>query len=345
MSHALEIGHNMQTAAAMLRACVARNIPAFMWGPAGIGKSSLVVALGANLGWHVEDITLSTMDPTDLQGQGYVDGGALHWAKPTWLMNLEAQGDAESILFIDEMNAGTSPAMLAAALKLVLNRRAGSHPLPPKCRIVAAGNRAQDRAAVTRTTGPMNNRFSHIACVPDLAAWQAWANANAVEPLLCAFLNFQNSRGVAALHVPGDGGAVAWASPRSWVQAAKFIDEPKATRVHLFASQVGDALAAEFEGFIELFKALPSLESIIADPLNAKLPHDAATAYAISAALSRKATRGNFAAIVDYAQRIGAAISREFETVAVLEAVKRDASLKESGAYTAWAVRNADSLT
>lgn len=344
MSHALEIGHNMQIAGQMLRACLMRNIPAFLWGPAGIGKSSLVDDTAAALGWGEVDITLSTMDPTDLQGQGYIVDGALRWAKPSWLVELEAFGDTPTILFIDEMNAGTSPAMLAAALKLILNRRAGSHRLPVQCRIVAAGNRAQDRAAVTRTTGPMNNRFSHIPCAPDLKAWQVWANAHNIDPILCAYLNWQEKRGKSVLHVPGEGGEVAWPSPRSNVQAIRFVDEPESIRLHLFASQIGMAHAAELEGFVKLHKSLPSLDSIIANPTGAPLPQDHATAYAISAALSRKADRSNFGAVIVYAERIGSALSREFETVAVMEAVKRDASLKETAAYVAWAVRNADAL-
>ena len=344
MSNVLEVAHNMQVAGQMLGACLVRNIPAFLWGPAGIGKSSLVDDTTAALGWGLVDITLSTMDPTDLQGQGYIVDGALRWAKPSWLVELEAFGDAPTTLFIDEMNAGTSPAMLAAALKLILNRRAGSHRLPAQCRIVAAGNRAQDRAAVTRTTGPMNNRFSHIPCGPDGNAWQLWANRHNIEPVLCAFLKFQEKRGKPALHVPGEGGDVAWPSPRSWVQAAKFIDEPESLRVHLFASQVGMAHAAEFEGFVKLHKSLPSMDAILADPRGAALPQKHATAYAISAALSRKADRSNFGAVITYAERIGSALSREFETVAVVEAVKRDPGLKETAAYVAWAVRNADAL-
>lgn len=344
MSNALEIGHNMQTAAAMLRACLMRNIPAFLWGPAGIGKSSMVDDETSAIGWGEVNITLSTMDPTDLQGQGYIHKGALLWAKPSWLVELESFGNIPTVLFIDEMNAGTSPAMLAAALKLILNRCAGSHVLPAQCRIVAAGNRAQDRAAVTRTTGPMNNRFSHISCSPDLKAWQAWANVHNVPPILCAWLNFMEKRGRPALHQPGEGGEVAWPSPRSLVQAIKFLDEPEAIRVHLFASQIGMAFAAELEGFVKLHASLPSVEAIIADPRGAALPQDVSMAYAIASAISRKADRSNFAAIITYATRIGAALSREFETVAVVEAVKRDASLKETEAYVAWAVRNADAL-
>lgn len=341
MSNILETGHNMQVAGQMLRACLKRDVATFMWGPPGIGKTALLEQVGADLGWPVVEETLATMDPTDIRGMGHLLDGKLNWAKPDFLDELESYGDRPTILFIDEMNAGVSQALLAASLKLIWKRKAGKHPLPLQCRIVAAGNRLTDRAAVTKTTGPMNNRFSHISIAPDLKAWQTWANENAIEPMLCAYLNWQESRGN-PVYGTEDANALAFQTFRSWVQAAKFVDEPEAIRVHLFASQVGPAQAAEFEGFIKLFRALPSIDSILADPASARLPNDIATAFAISSALSRRATRQNFAAVIEYAERVGTAVSREFETVAVLDATKRDETLKETQAYTAWAVRNAD---
>src|ERR1700761_2790156 len=65
MSNGFENGHNMKVAAKMLRACLMRNVPVFLWGPPGVGKSTMTEDVGQSMpngeglqdGWPVVDIT------------------------------------------------------------------------------------------------------------------------------------------------------------------------------------------------------------------------------------------------------------------------------------------------
>jgi hypothetical protein len=354
----MEQGFTLSQVKPMLLACIAENVPAALWGTYGMGKTDLVNEIGRELGAHIEDLTLSTLDPTDMQGLGIIDGDAVKWAKPSWLVALEKYRDSPlSILFIDEVNAGVSPAMLAACLKLILNRKAGPHPLPENVRIIVAGNRRQDRATVTEFSMPMNNRFWHATVIPDLGSWQDWAKGK-VDPVICAYLNWQMKKGRNALHIAAEaGGERATATPRSWAQASKFLKAPDAIRFGLIAGLIGTGEATELLNFCKVWQSLPSPESIIADPNGAAIPNEPALLYALVSAVSRHATRTNFDAVATYARRLGDMGHREFETVLITEAIRRvDAAiaegkasaaddLKQTQGYVAWAARNAATLT
>jgi hypothetical protein len=106
----------------------------------------------------------------------------------------------------------------------------------------------------------------------------------------------------------------------------------------LFSGLVGDAYAAELEGFIELYRSLGSLDDIVADPDGAPVPTEPSTRFAVSTGLGRIATRKNFPAIIRYAKRL----NRESEILVVTDATGRDANLKNVAAYGQWAVDNQD---
>ncbi|HHE05527.1 MAG TPA: AAA family ATPase, partial [Epsilonproteobacteria bacterium] len=64
-----------------------RKVPVFLWGPPGIGKSSIVsqIAKAQNIGYI--DLRLSLLDPTDLRGIPFFDTNkdTAVWAPPSFL--------------------------------------------------------------------------------------------------------------------------------------------------------------------------------------------------------------------------------------------------------------------
>ena len=45
-----------------------RKVPIFLWGPPGIGKSSIIAQIAKEKGIACIDLRLSLLDPTDLRG-------------------------------------------------------------------------------------------------------------------------------------------------------------------------------------------------------------------------------------------------------------------------------------
>lgn len=61
----------------------------------------------------------------------------------------------------------------------------------------------------------------------------------------------------------------------------------------LFRGTVGDGAAAEFMGFFRVWRELPSVEDILANPADALVPDDPAALYAVCEAPLEKAADGN----------------------------------------------------
>lgn len=59
---------NPQNAMHAISHLVERKIPIFLWGPPGIGKSSIVAQIAREKNIPCIDLRLSLLDPTDLRG-------------------------------------------------------------------------------------------------------------------------------------------------------------------------------------------------------------------------------------------------------------------------------------
>jgi hypothetical protein len=303
-----------------------------LWGTYGIGKTSIVRQIAKRRGWKVIEFMLSIREPVDMRGIPMIDPVTkkTYWCIPAELPDAERDGE-EGIFFLDEIN--TAPHMQAVAMKMVLDHELGDYKLPKGWRIVAAGNRIGDRAAAQRMPTALRNRFAHLFIRPDLPAWCKWANANAIAPEVVAFARLKQ-----VIHVPFKGDENATLTPRSLVAASKYTNAPKKQRLRLLSSHIGDAYGVELDGFIDLYRTVGDLDDIIADPKGAKVYDEPSLRFAICTGLARKANRQNVEAIVTYAQRL----NRESEMLLVHDATTRDAKLKETSAYGAWAVKNQD---
>src|SRR5947208_490472 len=65
------------------------------------------------------------------------------------------------------------------------------HALPPGTWVVAAGNRAQDRALVRALSSALVNRVIILNIRVDVKEWLAWGHANGVRGEILAFITFQ----------------------------------------------------------------------------------------------------------------------------------------------------------
>jgi len=321
-------------AAVMLETLTDAGDPVMLWGPPGIGKSDIVHQLGARKNRKVIEFHAALRETVDLRGIPVPDlaTGKTRWLVPDELPNAERDGE-QGYLFCDEINQA-SPQMQGVLGGLILYGMIGDYRLPPGWRVIAAGNRVSDRAAAQRMPTHMRNRFAHLFITPDVDAWCKWANANRVAPEVVAFVRLRRE----LLHMMPRGDENAFPTPRSITKAAKYVHAPDNVRLRLFASLIGDAVAAELDGFIGLYRSLGSLDDIVADPDNANVPREPSCRYAVCTGLGRIASRKNFANVIKYAKRL----PRESEILVVTDATGRDETLKNTACYGEWAVRNQD---
>jgi len=82
-------------ASRLIRVCMAKKRPVFLWGPPGIGKSELVEQIGEREGRPVIDMRMLLLDPTDVKGIPYynVSKNTMEWAPPGELPVVTSDND------------------------------------------------------------------------------------------------------------------------------------------------------------------------------------------------------------------------------------------------------------
>ncbi len=249
----------------VLSSLLGQRWPAFIWGPPGIGKSSIVHAVAKNAGLDVIDLRASLLDPTDLRGiPAIVDGRAV-WCPPAFLPTIN---EKPGVLFLDEINAAP-PLVQASLYQLVLDRRVGEYVLPDGWWIVAAGNRQKDRAVTFRMSSALANRFIHVELETDSTDWRVWALNRGIDPLVVAFIGYRP-----ALLRDDPGESAAYPTPRSWEMLSDVLKKFSGFKecADLLPGIVGDGAASEFATFVKKAINSKQLEDIVADPESATLP-------------------------------------------------------------------------
>jgi MoxR-like ATPase len=246
-----------------------------IWGPPGIGKSSIVAQLAQLHQLEFIDVRLSQLAPTDLRGLPVAIDGVSKWYPPEFLPR-----SGRGILFLDEINMAP-PTMQGMAQQLILDRRVGSYTVPTGWFIWAAGNRKEDRAAVFDMPAPLANRFLHLQVEPDFDSFKAYALETQVHEQIIAFLSFRST----LLHKV-DPQQPAWCSPRSWVAASALHQAGLE-----IAPAVGEAAMTEFLAYLQIYQNLPDLVEILAgngDRIN--FPPEPSARYATAIGLTLRAT-------------------------------------------------------
>lgn len=308
-----------------------QDMPFWVHGAPGIGKSQAFRQLATEGKIGFIDIRLGSLMPEDLKGIPVADlvERLCVWLKAEFMPRPERDGK-EGIVLFDEL-PDANRAMQSAAYRIILDREG----LPPGWWPCAAGNRREDRAAAGAISSALANRFSHAEAEADLETTIEHFNAINVDPLITAFLRFRPN----LLHNMEGANLLAFPTPRSWEQAGKICRAPAHLRFKLMRGTVGEGPAHEFETHIKA-ENLPDPDDIIANPTKTFIPPEPGMRWALSSMLARYAKRDNFGKIMQYISR--SEMGRDFEICCVLDATKRDATLCETKAFVEFAKRNSD---
>lgn len=156
--------------------------PVFIWGPPGIGKSSIVREFAAQVGLTCVSLLGSQLAPEDLIGVPQIVDGTSRFCPPSLIARKEPY-----CLFLDELNACTHEVQ-KAFYSLIQERRIGEYILPDGSVVIGAGNRAQDSAIVKPMSSALLNRMVHVHLKVSHRDWLDWAAENGIHPLVIEYI-------------------------------------------------------------------------------------------------------------------------------------------------------------
>jgi len=209
------------------------------------------------------DQRIGGMDSTDLRGLPKFSEDWLVTTPYSWIGYFTTPG-AAGIIFLDEINLAP-PTVAGQAYELILTRTIADRRLADDVLVIAAGNRASDKAFTFEMPAPLRDRFNEIELRPDVKSWTEWAGRNNVNPHLISFVNWKEMYLYTLDKVKnGEKGS----SPRSIVRASTLIGDHDITsnivRKYLTAS-CGTAFAVEFQAYVKHYKSL-NWNKIFKDP-------------------------------------------------------------------------------
>ncbi|MFF6913680.1 AAA family ATPase [Streptomyces sp. NPDC012466] len=279
-----------------LTLAVAADLPVLLWGEPGIGKTAALTQLAAALDLPLTTVIASVHEPSDFSGLPIVGDDpaeqGVPMAPPDWAVRLVRAG--RGLLFLDELSTAP-PAVQAALLRLVLERRIGALRLPPGVRIVAAANPRSSAADGWELSPPLANRFVHLQWTHDTdvvvrGLGGVWPRATlprldpeklpeAVDHARRAVCGLLTGRPGLVHRLPSGemrrGGP--WPSPRSWEMTLHLIAFATAAGSSrdvlslLVRGTVGDGPGLELLASLDRMD-LPDPETLLADPAAAVLP-------------------------------------------------------------------------
>lgn len=305
--------------------------PAFIWGPPGIGKSDIVAQVAKTRKIELEDVRTNTLDPVDFRGFPMPDAAKneMSWLRPDFLPT-----KGKGILFLDEFNSA-APAIMAAGYQLMLNRRIGKYKLPPGWDVIAAGNRAGDRAVVHTMPSALANRMVHIDLEVSLPEWIVWAEQHNIATAIRSYVRFQPQY----LHFfDPTTNPRAFPTPRSWAFVDKILSKhmPPNREFELIKGTIGEGVAGHFVAHQRVEKDLPKLEDILSNPTTLPAPQSPSVMHAVVTMLGSHVTTKNFGKMLQYIERIG----KEFQILFVKDSIRKDDTIGDTPEFSAWSIKN-----
>ncbi len=237
----------------LIRSFVEADIPVFLHGLSGDGKSDRVRQIDPD----VLDIELVNENPETINGRAIYNEAKdeIIDIKPVWLVKLErlCEDGKNHILFFDELTNATKQTQ-SVIFKIVLERFVNNRwPLPQNARIVAAGNDRSESSSAHDLAEPLFGRFAHIYIRTTVENWMPWAVNRRINPFVLEFLA-NNSLYLRTPYTGEEG----YADPRRWEMASKALDA-SGNDFSLLVPIVGRDTA---EAFIRFFRAQEQIAAL-----------------------------------------------------------------------------------
>lgn len=321
----------------VLSSCIAARKPVLIKGAPGVGKSDIVSQAAADANAELLIFHPVVSDPTDFKGLPGIVNDAAEFLPYGELRKL-LEATQPTIGFFDDL--GQAPmSVQAAAMQLLLAREINGHKISDFVTFVAATNRREDKAGVSGLLEPVKSRFATIVQLDvDVDDWVTWALDNRLPVEVIGYIKSHPEM----LHkFAASVDLVNSPCPRTVANLAALFDMklPAEVELEAYTGAVGEPFAAEFMGYVKVFRDMIPPDMILLDPDNVKIPTEKpAVMYALSLAVARKATENNFDRVIRFANRLPA----EFNVLLVRDSVRNDPQVTITKAFQEWASKNSD---
>lgn len=337
---------------------IAGLVPALISSP-GLGKSALAKMIAKEFRLYLIDVRLSYYDPADLNGfpmilkpenqlrknihnlikAGYIPmevfpimGDELPPADEDC-----PEGYLGWLILLDEFNSAPI-AVQAATYKLVLDKMVGMHKLHKNVALMMAGNRKDDKAIVKPMSTAFQSRHQTIYVKADLPIWMEWADSNDIDYRVKAFLNLKPDY----LHkFSPDHKEANFPCPRTWEFMSKTIKpwkELEKSKLPLLAGTVGEGVAREFHVFTKIFRDIPDINQIKANPDTIDFGTKPSVHHALAGLVSYHMTETNADILMPFVHRLGI----DFQANIMRAVVRKDRRIKKAPAVIKWIAKNTD---
>ena len=254
----------------VLRMSYEVDIPLFIAGPPGIGKTDIVRQFVAEVGAKMpRPLIVSGYQPEDLFGvpvpnkeTGYLDYHLLKVLPPH-------DSEESWVLFFDEMS-NADKRMQAPLQQFFLHKQLGDYVAPKRCYLVAAGNNLEDGCHTYEMSRALEDRFCIVNLRPDIGSWVEWAVENQVHASIIAFLKakpeYLHSTLMCEKHEVSEDDRVL-PTPRAWGSYVnRYLSLPGYSRTAkeiAISGVVGSHIAAIFFRTVDELKDLPTPEYVL----------------------------------------------------------------------------------
>ncbi len=315
-----------------LEKLIESQIPVFVWGSPGIGKSSIIKQIATDKGLEFVDLRLSLLDPTDLKGIPFFDkdNHEAVWASPNFLPK---NSDSKGILFLDEINTAP-PSVQASAYQLVLDRKVGDYELPKGWSIVAAGNHESDRGVVYRMPPPLANRFVHLNMEVSFEDWKGWAYSNGIDSSIIAFLHYDESK---LFDFDPSKNQKSFPTPRSWEYVHRVLASniESTLLMEIISGAVGSESATAFMSFRKVMSRLPDIEKLL-NGEELEVEHDSQVLFALIAGIISNIKQNSSKEKVDNALKFSLRLPKEFSVMLVKDMQQNKINVEASSVWEDW---------
>jgi hypothetical protein len=320
----------------LVRNYIAR-VNTFIRGKPAIGKTETIAQFAERMktrvpGFKVWMFYAPTMSPMDIQASApNYETHLLEMFNNAALPNHYTTPDAVGVVFFGEL-PNADPATTKLLQKYVNGEdMSGVLRKPEGVVVIADGNRIEDKSGVQQQGRAFLSRFEQLEAYTDASDNLAYAMAHAWHPYVQKFMEtnpalidnyddvFETSaaarqRSAQAKAANGadqqaeEGKLGIWANMRSWERMSRkeYAADQLRSPVTLAEAcgNVGSGVGAQYEAHKRMMMSLTSLEEIVADPANARLPTAMDEQYALSMLIAHRCNETQLPQIYTYACRM-----------------------------------------